>query len=587
VSASPAAPERDARRRSRRAVRLADGLLAALVVALVVQYAAAAYLAPWINDQGRDGLWSEHIVTGDMRASHGPDASGLVSLGPAYYDLLAFLLRLGVPNWHVGALLVALGCAASAAVVVALGVPRSRWVALAGVGLWFSHAALLPAQRMATNPAWLPLLATLELLVLRWCAAARDDRAQVALFAAAAAMLAVGLQFHLSAVLWAPALLAGLGLVRRRARWVALAAGATVGFVSLVALVGGPERLLELLRPSRVGTIAGLGVASLPVRLVHWLALPVVMANWWRAQGALSIVGFAGASLHWLALLGGVAALTVVVIRRRDAQRGWNLVLLAWAASGLVLLPVLTGAEAFYYLMGALPALYLAAATGLRALPFARIVVLVVLALANVTVVESDAAMRRTGELVTPPGAFWWTTEAVHFPVLAADLDTLSALRRYGVGFGCAVTAVHGRRWMGAMVDGGYLASRLLPAAAAPCRELTVSASRSGRVEVVAAGAATVGWPPAVHVPSDPRIPSTPALRPFTEVFAIPADGRRRTVSAFAQRRPAFGCPPSAWQPLGFSRFELALDGRTPCVLRGAGEPAWVDIVAAPQAAGP
>jgi hypothetical protein len=204
----------------------------------------------------------------------------------------------------------------------------------------------------------------------------------------------------------------------------------------------------------------------------------------------------------------------------------------------------------------------------------------VVLLLANVTVAELNGGQRRAGEFVAPPGSLWWTDGPTVFPTLAASRAVVDALRDAGVSYPCAVAGARGHAWVGAMLDGGYLASRTLAAGQeGPCRSVRVwlvgAGGRARLAEVAASEPA--GWPPVAVPPSTAR-PFTPVLTPFSGEIALPADGRTRRVTVYAGAPLPTDCPGLSFRALGFQRWQAATDGRTPCRILGRGEPAWIDV---------
>jgi hypothetical protein len=569
------------------ALRPEPWLALLLGVALLQQWLAWD-LSPWIYDQSRDALWAERIASGEAFPAHGPvaGAGDAVYLGPAYYYLGALFYLAGVPPWLWPRLLVT--ATTVAALYVAWRLPLgSRRAALIGVGLWQSDATLAPIARMATNPAWVPLIAVVLLAVLAGLPQ-RGGRAALWRVAAAIGLWAVALQLHLAALFWAPALLAALALVPRGSRLAAVITATLTSVLGIAALLGGWRETLQFLlglAQKRADLVQD--AAHWYSRSLSWLVLHWQMAQWWRRNGVLSDLAAAGVAAHWLAVLVGVAAGVSHLARSRGPQRRWAMVLLVWTLSGLVLLPLVSPALAFYYLLAVLPAPYLWAGVGLASRQWATAAAVVAIGLSSVGVAQMNHDLRDRGEFLAPPGSLWWVKVPEHFPLLAHDLEALRLLRNAGIGYECAVQQVHGRLWVNALVDGGYLASRwLADEHGTACQAQLLWLGADGVVHLDGSSGDVQNSPPPLPVvPVEPRHPLLLALRPFSGTIELPGDGRARWLTAYATARPETGCPGLQWQHVGFSRYFASLDGRAPCRLEGQGQAVWIDIEAPPLGA--
>jgi hypothetical protein len=570
----------------RATVRSSDRVLAAVLllacVALAVQLVLGWDLGLWITDQGRDVVWAESVAGGRQMPRLGPAASGVQLQGPAYYLWVGLLQLLGVPAWRVGMVLAAAILAHAALVGAASARQGSRLSAALAVGLGLGHVGLASLLLTSTNPSWVPLVAAVALATVAGAGDARSGVRAALRFAAAGALWSVAVQLHLSAVVAAPALAVATLLAPRRFR---AAAGA--------GLVGGAGAALLALSGS-VSTAAGLVTGLLAhqahapaapalERLAAWLVLPWRMADWWWRHGALGAAGYAGAVLHWAAVLLGVVLLPGAVREAERDRRVWLLVLLAWAAGGL-LYPLAARTTAFYYLVGALPALHLAAGCGLARRRWSAWLGALALLGAAVALLDFNRSLAREREWRLPAFALWWADSPLHLPTLRAAREAVDVLGARGVSFDCAVRDARGGAWLAAMMDGGVLASRLLPPGGPPCPgPLLLSAGVAGRLQVQRLGDREIaGWPPAAEALREPTEMARPRLRPFGGVIAVPADGRARTISVLAIDRPpslACGAP---WEPLGLGRFQVRLAGDAPCTVVGTGEPVWVDVAPSP-----
>lgn len=554
-----------------------DVLILAATLALLLQQVLVPDLAPWITDQGRDGWYAARVAAGQY-PRQGPDAAALLALGPAHYIALGWLWKLGIPNWRVGYVLC--GGVALAAVLLVLAHRRFGEFrgAVLGVGLWQAHASLGPVERMPTNPAWMFILAPCALLLISRFPLITTRRSAAALAAGVATLLMLALQAHPTAVLWIPALIVSLWLFAPRLRMSALLTGIISGMTSLLLLMRGWRPALRFLVGLASTRPSSAQMTWWGARLAAWLTLPWRMVSWWFRQGEMGFAALAGGLVQWGLVLLGLGLLLARVVRTRGDQRVFLLVLGMWGAAGMFLaLPLKT--LAFYYLVGALPVLYLAAGCGLAISRLTALVGAAGLILANVTVFQLNAGMRKTGELVVPPGAFWWTDNPEHFPTLRASLDAVDLVRKQGMGVPCAMGHVHGRLWMGAFVDGGFLASRLLPATSAePCRDVRVWLGADGQAHLTVLSDVAPGWPPEQRLDEDRGPGHQLRILPFSGSIDIPADGRVRRINVRSSEAPSFLCATASWTPLGFSRWEATLDGHAECRLAGHGEPAWIDV---------
>ncbi len=553
------------------------GPLPAIVLALtgllLVQYLIGANLGLWISDQGRDALWARAIAEGRATPARGPAAGGVEVQGPVYHHLMAVLWRLDLPGWRLAPVLAAVFLLSVVLSALTLARHAGAEAGLAAAGLCLAQALLAPLFRTATNPFWTLPLGALALWLLAGVPTART-RAQALLrlgFASLAWMIAV--QCHLVALMWAPALGAAACLQQRGRRLVGLATVGSVSVAALVVLMGGGGEAVGFVRD----LLAARPAPATPVlaRVASWWLMPARMAQGLEGAGLVSPVGAIGVALHWVTVVAGAVACGVRLRRLDSGPQRFAIVLLLWAAGGL-LLPLPLSTVSFYYLAAGLPALWMAAGWGLTALRGGTLLIIGVLALANLSLFELDRSARRGGEVVVTAGSLWWTGEDLHLPTVAAVAATSEALAAQRVSYPCAVASAHGRAWVAAMLDGGVLAShRLLGSTGAPCRELRVVGSGSStRVEPLES--VPGGWAPAADVPFVPRTSVGPSLRPFLGEVVLPADGRPRRLTLVGAVPAGWDCGPL--RPLGLGRWERVHDGLTTCRIVGRGEPVWIDV---------
>ncbi len=334
-----------------------DIILIAATIALVIQLALQWDLGLWIIDQGKEMLWAESIAAGRRFPTLGPAASGLQIQGPAYYYWAGALWKAGIPGWWEGLALYGAVLAQAALLARAhrrLGEPRGL---VLGLGLAFGHVGLSTLFLTPTAPSWVPLLSSLVLAVISGAERLRTTRAAIARFSVVGFLWVLTVQFHVTALVAAPAIAVATLLAPRRLRLAAVAGEATGCVVGMLLLSGGVQPTLAFVE-GLLAQQTGAATAPLAVRLGDWLVMPWKLAAWWRSNGVLGALGIPGAIAHWVAVLLGLGLAAVAVRRIAGARRMWLVVLLTWAAGGL-LYPVPVRTTAFYYLVGALPALTL------------------------------------------------------------------------------------------------------------------------------------------------------------------------------------------------------------------------------------
>jgi len=547
--------------------------------ALAVQLAFQWDLGIWIIDQGRDVLWAESIAAGQRFPQLGPAASGVQLQGPVYYLWMGALRFLGIAGWWVGIVLAIALLAQAALLFRAAARHGQRRGVLIALGLSFGHVGIATLLLTPTNPSWLPLLGAAVLAVLAGADRAGTARRAALRYFAAGCLWMVAVEFHVSALVAAPALAVATLLPPRRFRASAvagLAVGAAAAFLTLSGSLAVATAFVKGLFVQQMGVVAG----SVGVRLANWIVLPWRLAGWWWRQGALGTVGLVGAVAHWGAVLLGVALAAVAVKRTSGPRRVWLLVLLVWAGGGLVY-PVPVRTTAFYYLVGALPALYLAAGGGLARRRWSAWLGVAVLVAANVALFEFGHSLARDREWRVPAFALWWADSTLHLPTLRSVREAVDSLSAKGFSYECAVREARGGRWVAAMMDGGVLASRLLPGGDRPCPPplLLLGPDAAGHVGALPLWeGAGDGWRPAPVALQEATETARPALRPFAGTIVVPGDGLARRVSVLVSDKPPDLSCGVTWEPLGLGRYQVELTGASPCRIVGNGGAAWVDI---------
>jgi len=274
--------------------RTLDLVLLVATAALAVQLAFQWDLGIWIIDQGRDVLWAESIAAGQRFPQLGPAASGVQLQGPVYYLWIGALRFLGIAGWWVGIVLANALLAQAALLFRATVRHGQRRGVLIALGLSFGHVGIATLLLTPTNPSWLPLLGAAVLAVLAGADRAGTARRAALRYFAAGCLWMVAVEFHVSALVAAPALAVATLLPPRRFRASAvagLAVGAAAAFLTLSGSLAVATAFVKGLFVQQMGVVAG----SVGVRLANWIVLPWRLAGWWWRQGALGTVGLVGA----------------------------------------------------------------------------------------------------------------------------------------------------------------------------------------------------------------------------------------------------------------------------------------------------
>ena len=173
-----------------------------LLVALYGVTLASFPFAALIVDSGRDLAWGWSIAQGEAWPTYGPSLNGIWQLGPAWYYLIALVLVL---SGSIGG--VAFGIGALAALKIPLAYTLGRRWRDASLGLVFAAAVALPGWNTLgqlvlshTSLVEVAVLASLWLSLWAW-----QQRSPAALLGAAA-MFALALHAHPTALIVAPAL---------------------------------------------------------------------------------------------------------------------------------------------------------------------------------------------------------------------------------------------------------------------------------------------------------------------------------------------------------------------------------------------